>query len=257
MITVGLDVGAQTVKVAILADGKLLANSVVSCGIQRKDSIAQAFNEALQKAGISREEVKNIIATGTGKTDVDFANSDISEIIADARGVLWFCSTVKTVIDIGAEESRALKANADGKVLDFAKNEKCAAGVGAFVESMSRALELNIEEMAGLSLQSQKEIPMNVTCVVFAESEVVSLIHSNVAKPDIAKAIHDAIATRTTSMVRKVGIEKDVALIGGVAKNKGVVACLKKHLGVEDIRVPEEPQIIGAIGAALIAADQG
>lgn len=255
MITAGLDVGAQTVKVAILKDRNLLSHSIVLCGVQRKGSIDQAFNEALQKAGISREEIKGIVATGTGKTDVDFANSNISEIIADARGALWFCPTAKTVIDIGAEESRGLKCNADGKVLDFAKNEKCAAGVGAFVESMARALELNTEEMGELSLKSQKEIPMNVTCVVFAESEVISLIHSNIAKPDIARAIHDAIATRTTSMVRKVGIEKDVALIGGVAKNIGVIAGLKRHLGVDDIKISEEPQIIGAIGAALIAAD--
>ena len=255
MITAGLDVGAQTVKVAILKDRNLLSHSIVLCGVQRKGSIDQAFNEALQKAGISREEIKGIVATGTGKTDVDFANSNISEIIADAGGALWFCPTAKTVIDIGAEESRGLKCNADGKVLDFAKNEKCAAGVGAFVESMARALELNTEEMGELSIKSQKEIPMNVTCVVFAESEVISLIHSNIAKPDIARAIHDAIATRTTSMVRKVGIEKDVALIGGVAKNIGVIAGLKRHLGVDNIKVPEEPQIIGAIGAALIAAD--
>ena len=255
MITAGLDVGAQTVKVAILKDRNLLSHSIVLCGVQRKGSIDQAFNEALQKAGISREEIKGIVATGTGKTDVDFANSNISEIIADARGALWFCPTAKTVIDIGAEESRGLKCNADGKVLDFAKNEKCAAGVGAFVESMARALELNTEEMGELSLKSQKEIPMNVTCVVFAESEVISLIHSNIAKPDIARAIHDAIATRTTSMVRKVGIEKDVALIGGVAKNIGVIVGLKRHLGVDNIKVPEEPQIIGATGAALIAAD--
>ena len=239
MITAGLDVGAQTVKVAILKDRNLLSHSIVLCGVQRKGSIDQAFNEALQKAGISREEIKGIVATGTGKTDVDFANSNISEIIADARGALWFCPTAKTVIDIGAEESRGLKCNADGKALDFAKNEKCAAGVGAFVESMARALELNTEEMGELSLKSQKEIPMNVTCVVFAESEVISLIHSNIAKPDIARAIHDAIATRTTSMVRKVGIEKDVALIGGVAKNIGVIAGLKRHLGVDNIKVPE------------------
>lgn len=255
MITAGLDVGAQTVKAAILADGKLLAHSIVLCGINRKGSIDQALNEALQRAGINRQEIKSIVSTGTGKTDVAFANSDISEIIADARGALWFCPTAKTVIDIGAEESRALKCNAEGKVLDFAKNEKCAAGVGAFVESMARALELNIEGMGELSLQSQKEIPMNVTCVVFAESEVVSLIHSNVSKPDITRSIHDAIATRTTSMVRKVGIEKDVALIGGAAKNIGIITCLKKHLGVDNIKIPEEPQIMGAIGAALIAAD--
>jgi len=255
MITAGIDVGAQTVKAVVLSEGKLAAYSIVPCGIQRKESINQAFNEAIQKAGITQQDIKGIVATGTGKTDVTFANSDISEIIADARGALWFCPTARSVIDIGAEESRGLKCNAEGKVLDFAKNEKCAAGVGAFVESMARALEIDIQTMGEFSLKSEKEIPMNVTCVVFAESEVVSLIHGNVAKHDIARAIHDAISTRTTSMVRKVGIEPDVVLIGGVAKNIGVIASLKRHLGIDNLLVPEEPQIIGAVGAALLAAD--
>jgi len=255
MITAGIDVGAQTVKVAILKEGRLLSQSILTCGIQRKESINKAYDEALQKAGLARSEINKIMATGTGKTDVTFAHSDISEIIADAKGALWACPTARSVIDIGAEESRGLKCSPEGKVIDFAKNEKCAAGVGAFVESMARALEVDIQSMGELSLQSQKEIPMNVTCVVFAESEVVSLIHGNVAKHDIARAIHDAIATRTTSMVRKVGIEPDVVLIGGVAKNVGVVDALKRHLGVDRLIVPEEPQIIGAVGAALLAAE--
>jgi benzoyl-CoA reductase subunit D len=157
------------------------------------------------------------------------------------------------VIDVGAEEARGIRCDAAGRVIDFAKNEKCAAGVGAFVEAMAHALELKIEEMGRVSLQSTKLIPMNVTCVVFAESEVISLIHAKTPKPDIARAIHEAIATRTTSMARRVGIEREVAFIGGVAKNAGVVERLRQHLDT-DILIPEEPQIIGALGAALIAS---
>ncbi|MEE9201643.1 MAG: acyl-CoA dehydratase activase, partial [Dehalococcoidia bacterium] len=180
-------------------------------------------------------------------------NEVATEIAPDARGVAFMFPSVRTIIDVGAEEARGIKTSDTGKVTDFAKNEKCAAGVGSFVGSMARALEISLEEMGPFSLTSDKDIPMNVTCVVFAESEVISLIHAKVPKPDIARAIHGAIATRTTSMVRRVGIEKDVVFIGGVAKNPGVVEMLKHHLGV-DFHIPEEPQIVGAIGAAIIAA---
>lgn len=278
MITAGIDVGAQRVKVVILGDVSLRENTASipkgdrgseadgtgavgllawasgSCGIDRRRAAEQALEEALRRAGLTRAELERTFSTGTGRKDVPFADEDVTEVIADARGAAWLLPAARTVIDIGAEESRAIKCEADGKVIDFAKNEKCAAGVGGFVESMARALEVGLEQMGELSLLSQQEIPMNVTCVVFAESEVVSLIHSRVAKADIARAIHEAIATRTTAMVRKVGIDPEVALIGGVARNVGVMACLKKHLGVE-LRVPEEPELAGALGAALLAQE--
>lgn len=137
--------------------------------------------------------------------------------------------------------------------MDFAKNDKCAAGSGAFVESMARALEIKVPEMIELSLKSTHDAPINATCAVFAESEVVSLIHSKVAKADIAHAVHDAIASRVSSMVRRLPIDKDVAFIGGVAKNAAVVDVMQKHLEL-DMVVPEEPEFVSALGAALSAA---
>jgi benzoyl-CoA reductase subunit D len=255
MITAGVDIGAETAKVVILRDGQVLSYSVVLVGIDMKQSTEQALGEALHKAGITIDDVKHITATGTGRKHTSFAHDQVSEIIADAKGAAWLFPTVRTVIDVGAEESRGIKCDAEGKVLDFARNEKCAAGTGTFVEAMAKALELKVEEMGELSLLSQKEIPINVTCVIFAESEVVSLIHSGANKVDIAQAIHNAIATRTVSMVRRIGIEKDVVFIGGVAKNIGVAALLGKHLGIEPL-IPENPQIAGALGAALIAREK-
>jgi benzoyl-CoA reductase subunit D len=160
---------------------------------------------------------------------------------------------VRTIVDIGAEEARGISCDAQGKVLDFAKNDKCAAGSGAFVESMARALEVNVAEMIELSLKSTKDAPINATCAVFAESEVVSLIHSKVEKADIAHAVHDAIASRVASMVRRIPVETDVALIGGVANNAAIVDVMKKHLEV-DVVIPEDPQFVSALGAALSAA---
>lgn len=253
MATAGIDVGAETVKVVILKDGKVVGASVLRAGLERGKTAEEALKQALQQAQLSRSDLKRIVATGIGRKEVDFANEIVTEIAADAHGAAFLFPTVRTVIDVGAEEARGIKCNASGRVVDFAKNEKCAAGVGSFVRSMARALEIQLEDMGPLSLQSDKDIPMNVTCVVFAESEVVSLIHAKTPKPDIARAIHGAIATRTTSMVRRVGIEKEVVLIGGVALNPGVREMLKKHLGTEFI-VPEQPEIVGALGAALLAA---
>lgn len=256
MITVGIDIGAETVKVVMLRDAQILSSCVVLVGIDMKQSTEQALGEALHKAGMTIDDVKHVTATGAGRKRVPFANDQVSEVIADAKGAAWLFPTVRTVIDVGAEESRGIKCDTEGKVLDFARNEKCAAGTGAFVEAMAKALEVKVEEMGELSLLSQEEIPINVTCVIFAESEVVSLIHSGVKKVDIARAIHDAIATRTVSMVRRVGIEKDVVFIGGIAKNVGVAALLGKHLGTQPL-IPENPQIVGALGAALIAREKG
>lgn len=256
MITAGLDIGAETVKVVILRGRQVLSHSVVLTGIDTKQSTEQALAEALQKAGIASDDIKQVTATGSGRKHAPFAHDQVTEIIADAKGTIWLFPTVRTVIDVGAEESRGIKCDVEGMVLDFARNEKCAAGAGAFVEAMAKALELKVEEMGELSLLSQKEIPMNATCVVFAESEVVSLIHTGVDKVDIARAVHAAIATRITSMVRRIGIENDVAFTGGVAKNVGIVALVGKHMGIEPL-IPENPQIVGALGAALIARERG
>ncbi len=162
---------------------------------------------------------------------------------------------MRTVIDVGAEEGRAIKIDDRGKVADFAINEKCAAGSGTFTEAMARALEVKLEKLGELSLKSTQAISMNAQCAVFAESEVVTLIHRKTPKADIARAIHDAIADRITSMVRRVGIEEKIALIGGVAKNVGFVHSLKNDLET-DLIIPDDTQFVGALGAALVATDK-
>jgi len=161
---------------------------------------------------------------------------------------------VMTVIEVGAEEGRAIRIDAAGRVADFAVNEKCAAGAGAFTEAMSRALEVPLESLGELSLKATRAIPMNAQCAVFAESEVVTLVHQKTAKEDIARAVHDAIADRIVSMARKVGIEREIMVAGGVAHNVGFVDSLKRKLEVDHIVIPEDPDYIGAYGAAITAA---
>jgi benzoyl-CoA reductase subunit D len=257
MITAGIDVGAKFAKIVILNDGNVLAKDKALVGFDVLKSASELFENVLKSKGISRSDIKRIVATGMGRNAVHLkppinAEKIVSEVVADAAGAFHVVPTVKTVIDVGAEEGRGIKVD-QGKVRDFVINERCAAGAGTFVEAMARALEVSVEEMGPLALKSTKTIPMNAQCCVFAESEVVTLIHSKVAKEDISKAIHDAIAGRIASMVLRVGVEKDVVLIGGVALNPGFVPPLEKELRT-DIIVPESPDFIGALGAALIAA---
>ncbi|MCJ7520686.1 MAG: acyl-CoA dehydratase activase [Dehalococcoidia bacterium] len=253
MSIAGIDMGAQSIKVVIVEDGKIQGRGIVPTGFEPLESAQKALDKAIEDAGISREDVKQIIATGAGRKSVSFAHRSITEVTADAKGVTTLHPSVRTIVDIGAEEARGISCDAQGRVLDFAKNDKCAAGAGAFVESMARALEIKVPELIQISLKSTQDAPINATCAVFAESEVVSLIHSKIEKADIAHAVHDAIASRVSSMVRRIPIENDVAFIGGVANNAAIVDVMNKHLGVELV-IPDKPEFVSAFGAALSAA---
>jgi benzoyl-CoA reductase subunit D len=258
MITAGIDCGSKNTKVVILDENNIMSTASVLSGFDQEESAQQALNKAIEKAGIKREDLKHITATGAGMEAIFFADNNVTTVTCDGRGAYFLFPSARTVIDIGAEEGLVVKLDGNGKVKDFGINEKCAAGAGAFIEAMSRALEVDIETMGELSLKSTKQIPMNAQCTIFAESEVVSLIHQKTAKEDIIKAVHDAIADRNTSMVRQIGIEKEVALIGGVANNVGFVDAMNKNLGFE-ILVPKNgvaPEYISALGAALVAQDK-
>lgn len=253
MISAGIDSGAKNVKAVIIKDGAVIGKSIVPTGIDAKEACGKAYDQALSVAGLTRAEVEKILATGVGKKLCDFAQGEVTEVSADAQGVRFMMPQVRTVVDVGAEEGRAVRINEQGNVVDFAINDKCAAGTGIFIETIARALETKVEDMAALSEQATKEIIMNAQCAVFAESELVSLIHSEVARADIVRAVLAAIADRTISMMRRVGIEKEVALIGGVALNKGFIKAIERELNIT-IAVPTDPQFIGAIGAAVAAA---
>lgn len=254
MLTAGVDMGAQTTKVIILHDDTIVAKSVVLTGFEQQQAAEKAFAQALGDAGLAQSDIQKIVATGAGRKAVSWITNNVTEVSADARAIAFLLPSVRTLIDIGAEEARAIKCARDGKVMNFVVNEKCAAGAGTFVESMARALELRLEEMGELSLQSTTAVPMNAQCTVFAESEVISLIHQRTPKADIARAVHDAIASRTVSMARRLGAENDIALVGGMAHNVGFLDALKRGLQAEVI-VPADPEFAGALGAALIARD--
>jgi benzoyl-CoA reductase subunit D len=253
MIVAGIDVGGKNVHIVIKKDGQILGKVSGPSGIKKAESAEQLYDEVLKKVGITRKDVERVVATGSAAKRVAFANGAIPDAAADARGVIKLIPTARTIIDVGAEEGRSIKISADGKVLDFAINDKCAAGTGTFVEAMSRALEVSVDEMSKITLQSTQTLSTNTQCAVFGESEVVSLIHQKTPKPDIARAVMNAIAGRIASVARIVGLEKDVVMVGGMAKNAGFVDSFKKNIEM-DVLVPENPDYMGALGAAEAAA---
>jgi len=205
----------------------------------------------LQKAKITRDDLKQIRVTGSGRGDVtNITTDEINEIFAAAKGAYFFVPSARIVIDCGAEEVRGVKLDDKGNVKDSAVNERCAAGAGAFIETMAKALEISRDEFVERALRSTNKIPINAQCVIFAESEVVSLIHSGASREDISNAIHDAMAERISSLVMRLGMEKDVVIMGGLADNASFIKSMNRVLKTEVV-VPPNPSYLGAIGAVL------
>lgn len=260
MLTAGIDVGARYAKILILEDNeKVLGKAKSVVGFEIAKDVTALFEKLLADLGLKRDSLDKITATGVGRKTIHKvspinADEAVPEVVADAKGAYRLVPTVKTVIDVGAEEGRGIRVTENGKVKDFVVNERCAAGAGTFIEAMARALEVRVEDMGPLALKSTKTIPMNAQCTVFAESEVVTLIHAKVSKEDISKAIHDAMAGRIASMALRLGIEKDVVLIGGVALDPGFLPPLERELNTKII-IPENPDYVGALGAAILAAE--
>jgi benzoyl-CoA reductase subunit D len=252
MITAGLDLGTQSVKAVVLKDGEVVGRGKAFSGFDPAKSAEQALGAALKEANLSLGDVGHVTATGSGMDMAANAGSTVSMMGADAKAGVHLIPNARTIIDVGAEEARAVKCDDNGIMMDFVVNERCAAGAGAFIEAMARALEVKLEDMGPLSLKAERASAINASCVIFGESDVVSLIHKQESKPEIARAIFEAMADRVSSMVHRLGVNPDVVLVGGVARDVGFVTALKKKLGV-DILIPEYPEYAGALGAALAA----
>jgi len=253
MITVGMDLGTQRVQVVILKDGCVVARSWAFSGFDPTKAAEQAVDEALKQSNLKLSDVNNFAATGSAIDMAPYAYSKVSMMSADAKAGVFLVPKARTIIDIGAEEARAVKCDEKGIMVDFVVNERCAAGAGAFIEAMARALEVKMEDMGPLALKAERASPINASCVIFGESDVVSLIHRQESKPEIARAVYDAMADRVSSMIHRLGINPEVVLVGGVARDPGFIASLNRKLGLTVV-IPEYPEYIGALGAALIAA---
>ena len=252
----GIDVGSLSTEAVIIEEGgKLLSYSIVQTGANSTEAAEEALAKSLGETNIKRDRIKGIIATGYGRISVPFADKKVTEISCHAMGAHHLFPDTRTVIDIGGQDSKVIGLGEGGKVVDFSMNDKCAAGTGRFLEVMAAKLQVPLDEMGDLSLGAGGEVSISSVCTVFAESEVVSLIARNHPKKEIIRGLNRAIVNRVWSMVKAVGINGAVTMSGGVAKNCGVVALMEEKLG-EPINVYREPQIVGALGAALLARMQ-
>lgn len=255
MLFSGVDVGSLSTEVVIIDDRRHVLSSVMTLtGSSSRNAARRCWEEALAKCGAGESDVTCVIATGYGRKQVPFAKKAVTEITCHARGASHLHGGTRTIIDIGGQDTKVIKVDGEGRVQNFLMNDKCAAGTGRFLEVMSRALEVSLDEMGPLSLVARKGLSISSMCTVFAESEVVSLVAEGNAVPDILWGLHDSVALRTAALLDQIGREPDIFMSGGVARNQGVVEALEKRLG-EKLHVPGDPQIVGALGAALLACE--
>ena len=257
MAVAGIDMGALATKVVILEGDRILAATTLMTGETGETEAHKAMEEALRQAGLKLEEIKSVISTGTGRKRVPFAQKQRTAMSCHAKGAYFLFPQVRTVIDVGAESSTAIRLSADGKVEDSVGNDKCAAGTGIFLDAMSRMLRVSLGEMGAESLKATGTVPISSMCVIFAESEVISHVHKDPPIPcaNILAGIHDSIVDRLFGMAQRVGMEPEVVMTGGVSKNVGIIRAMESKLGTK-VLVPEDPQIVGALGAALFAQQE-
>jgi len=248
--------GALATKVVIMEGDRILGTATLVTGETGEAEAMKAMEEALRQAGLKMDDIKSVVATGAGRMGVSFAQKQRSAMTCHAKGAYFLNPQARTVVDAGAESSTAIRLSEDGKVEDSIGNDKCAAGAGIFLDTMSRMLRVPLKELGAESLKATGVEPISSMCVVFAESEVVSSVHKDPPVPvsNILAGIHESMVERMYGMVQRVGQESEIVMTGGVSKNIGIIRAMEAKLGTK-VWVPEDPQIVGALGAALMAQD--
>ncbi len=256
LLFAGIDVGSLSTDAVLLdGDGNVAGSWIAATGASIRKAEREALDGSLAAAGASAEEIVFTVATGYGRDRVESADHRVTEITCHARGARHLFPGALTVLDIGGQDSKVIRLGKDGKVVDFAMNDKCAAGTGRFLDVMARTLEMDLEEMGKRSLLASRSLQVSSTCTVFAESEVVSLIASGAAPDDIAWGVHLAISERIAALAERIGVAPPAVMTGGVAKNPAARKALEDRFRLKFL-LPEEPQLTGALGAALIARER-
>jgi len=253
MITAGIDIGSITAKAALVKDGTIIGTRVIFTGYSSEFAGKKVFEDLLKELDLDVSDVATIVSTGYGRNAVKFAHRAVTEIICHGTGAHFLNPAVRSIIDVGGQDSKAMVVDAEGKVKDFAMNDKCAAGTGRFLEVMARALEVDLHNFGAMSLKSEAPAKISSICTVFAESEVISLISKGETRENIIAGIHESAAARISSLARRIGVSEPVMMTGGVARNIGVVKALERKLGMT-LEVLDQAQVNGAIGAAVLAA---
>ncbi len=253
MLTCGIDIGARSIDIVLFGDNRIVASSVTETGILPRENARNAFENLLRDAGIMPPDIARTVATGYGRNFFEGMDRAASEILCHAAGTAFLFPGVRTVIDIGAQDSKIIRVNDRGAVLDFIMNDRCAAGTGKFIEIVATMLHLSLEEIGPLALETTEICEISSMCAVFAESEIIGLLHKGVPREVIVRSVFRSIARRTLGMAGRFSLEEDVVFTGGVALNPGVVQALKQESAIRRILIPPNPQITGALGAAMLA----
>jgi predicted CoA-substrate-specific enzyme activase len=251
----GVDIGSASSKALILEGERILQHAIVTTGAESVGSAERVMDLALEGAGLRLDDLRYVVATGYGRVIVPFADEEVTELSCHARGAHRLFPGVRTVLDMGGQDCKAIRCDDQGRLGDFAMNDKCAAGTGRFLELMADVLQIPLDEIGPLSLEASEAVPVSNTCAVFAKSEVAALVRQGRDPRDVLAGLHDALASRIWALLRKIGVEPEFAIAGGIGKNVGVVRRIEERAGLRAL-LPPEPQITGALGAALFATDR-
>jgi benzoyl-CoA reductase subunit A len=255
MITAGIDIGSLSANVVVLNGDDIVAWSIIPTGPDSPATARQAMAEALGKTDLTLDDIEYIVATGYGRVVVPFSHRSITEISCHAKGAHWFFPNVRTILDMGGQDCKAIRCDENGKVTNFVMNDKCAAGTGRFMEIVAKALELPLDDIGRLSLETvEGTATVSSMCAVFAKTEIISLVRQGKHKNDILAGTCQAVAKRTWSLLEKVGVDEEFVITGGIAKNIGIVKRIEDKLRVK-AQIAFEPQIVGALGAARFAQE--
>jgi len=251
----GVDVGSTQTKAVILDEHRrIVARALIDTGANVVAAAENAYVEALRNSGLEEQQVEYIVGTGYGRYRVTFGNTQVTEISCHGRGAVHVFPATRTVLDMGGQDTKAIRVSPAGEIHDFCMNDKCAAGTGRFLGAAAAALEIPLEQLGSTALESEKPVRISTTCTVFAESEVLSWLGKGKAIQDILLGVHQSIGSRSIGLLRRVGVEQELTFTGGVARNVGMVHVLNESLGLQ-VNVSEDSHYMGAIGAALFALD--
>ncbi len=255
MLVAGVDVGSLTAEAVILEDEKIIAYEIIGVRPSPVQSATEVMEKTLAKTGLKLDDIEFCVSTGYGREKIPFADKSISEISCHGKGAQWSDPSIRTVIDIGGQDCKVIHVDENGDLVDFIMNDKCAAGTGRFLEIIAKTLGVDVSDLGPLSLKSKNPSVITSMCSVFAEYETMFLLAEGKDRVDIAAGVNKAMARRVYALVQRLGIRKEVAITGGVAKNVGVVKSLEELLRTKLIKFTIDPQIIGALGAALFAKE--
>ena len=256
MMVAGCDVGALTAKAVIMRDRTILGSEIVRARASAVQSALGVMQTLLDRLGLTFDELDYAVSTGYGRNVIPFVQANVSEISCHGRGAHWLVPSIRTIIDGGGQDCKAIKVDEEGRLVDFRMNLKCAAGTGRALEIMAETLGVEVSELGPLSLQATDPVVLRKPCCILTQVDIWNLVFDGRNRADIAAGINDITARQIMHLVRDVGAEEEMAVTGGIAKNAGLIACLERILETHFVRFPEDPQIVGAIGAALFAADK-